>query len=239
MGGECARGQARLRRVRGGRRRGPTGNRAVSAFDNLRIGPKLLLACLLRLALVGAVGVAAAARLSDHAREADRMASDCTSASARLATSGTDAAQSRAAVLELRTRLDRYLLGGSGATRRALLGAEAQLRRDAVPLLCRVGARQTEAPGRSSRVGRRDRAIRSRVAHGSANASQRLRCKLNCAISRSVGRADPPAYRARGMARAIARAVAGWVDRGVALAPAPRVATVAIGNRSMKLGDKR
>ena len=100
----------------------------LTSVNNLRIGPKLLLAFLLMLGFVGAVGFTALAQLAKVARQADLIATESLSSVQRVAEISTNAAQSRSAALELLTRLHLNYATEAEESNRALADAAAQMK---------------------------------------------------------------------------------------------------------------
>jgi len=100
----------------------------MNSINNVRIGPKLLLAFALMLVFAGVIGFVAVSQMSKVAAEMDRIASNVLGSVYGVATIGTNAAQSRSAALEVLTELQLHYDGGSKESARGLAAIETQMR---------------------------------------------------------------------------------------------------------------
>lgn len=101
--------------------------RIVKSFNDVRIGPKLLLAFALILAFAGVIGFVAVSRLSKVADGADRIASEALGSVYRVSAIAGNAARSRSAALEVLTQLQLHFEGGSDQSTRELSEVDKQM----------------------------------------------------------------------------------------------------------------
>ncbi|MGH8138998.1 MAG: methyl-accepting chemotaxis protein [Steroidobacteraceae bacterium] len=99
----------------------------MKSVNDVRIGPRLLLAFLVILLFAGVIGAAAVVQLSRVARDADLIATEALGSVYRVASIGTNAAQSRSAALEILTQLQLNFAGGAQEPGRALAAVETQM----------------------------------------------------------------------------------------------------------------
>jgi methyl-accepting chemotaxis protein len=96
-------------------------------LNNIRIGPKLLLAFALMLGFAGVIGFVAVSQLSKVATQTDRIASESLGSVYRVSAIGGNAAQSRSAALEILTQLQLHFDSGSGQSTRSLSEVQKQM----------------------------------------------------------------------------------------------------------------
>jgi methyl-accepting chemotaxis protein len=99
----------------------------MKSLNDIRIGPKLLLAFALILGFAGVIGFVAVSQLSKVANGADRIASEALGSVYRVSAIAGNAAQSRSAALEVLTQLQLHFDSGSDQSTRELSEVETQM----------------------------------------------------------------------------------------------------------------
>jgi len=97
------------------------------SINDLRIGPKLLLAFLLMLLFAAGIGGEAIVQLARVARDADLIATEALASVYRVSSIGTNAAQSRAAALEILTQLQLNYSNGATSSSQVLAAIESEM----------------------------------------------------------------------------------------------------------------
>jgi methyl-accepting chemotaxis protein len=97
----------------------------MKSLNNIRIGPKLFVALLTMLGFAGVIGFVAVTQLSRIAGDTDIIATESMASVHRVAEIRFDAAESRAAALEILTQLQLNYTSGADASAHALTDVEA------------------------------------------------------------------------------------------------------------------
>ncbi len=102
----------------------------MMSINDVRIGPKLLGAFLVMLVFAAVIGGVAVVQLARVARDADLIATEALASVYRVSSIGTNAAQSRAAALEILTQLQLNYAGGAKASLRVLASVESEMHKN-------------------------------------------------------------------------------------------------------------
>ena len=100
----------------------------MKSVNDIRIGSKLSLAFLSMLIFAGVIGGGGVIQLSRVARDADLIATEALASVYRVSSIGTNAAQSRAAALEVLTQLQLNYTGGADGALRTRCGRDGNAR---------------------------------------------------------------------------------------------------------------
>src|SRR5581483_2418988 len=99
----------------------------MKSVNDVRIGPRLLFSFLIVLGCAGVIAAVAIVQLARVAQDADVIATQALGSVYRVSSIGANAAQSRAAALEILTQLQLNFTGGADASRRALADVDTQM----------------------------------------------------------------------------------------------------------------
>ncbi|HZO21172.1 MAG TPA: MCP four helix bundle domain-containing protein, partial [Steroidobacteraceae bacterium] len=99
----------------------------MKSVNDVRIGPRLLFSFLIVLGCAGVIAAVAIVQLARVAQDADVIATQALGSVYRVSSIGANAAQSRAAALEILTQLQLNFTGGADGARRALVDVDRQM----------------------------------------------------------------------------------------------------------------